>query len=159
MMLNISQKIIALSISIILTLLLLLVASNYLIQNQTRKNSEISRQESLNSIFWDQVDKDADSLKKSLSILTKNETLSQLFIDRNEDALYAQALPIFEDLKAKYAITHFYFIDTEGRVFLRAHNRVRAREFNFCQQHSFLPLKPSQDNQGYHTPASVCAVY
>lgn len=128
MMLKISQKIIALSITIILTLLILLVTSNYLIQNQTRKNSELSRQDSLNSVFWDQVDKDANSLEKLLSILSKDQTLIQLFMDRDEDSLYRHSLPVFEDLKTRYGITHFYFIDTEGRVFLRAHNRPKKND-------------------------------
>jgi len=45
--------------------------------------------------------------------------LRDLFVSRNRDALFDYSSPLFAELKKKYGITHFYFIDPEQRCFLR----------------------------------------
>jgi methyl-accepting chemotaxis protein len=40
----------------------------------------------------------------------------------DRDALLVKAKPIFEQLKARYQITHFYFIGTDDKIVLRVHN-------------------------------------
>lgn len=123
---TITQKITALSVTIIVSLLGLVIASNYINQGRTIDTMEHSRQESLNSVFWDQIDKDAASLQKLLSVMAMNETLVDVFLQQDKDLLLEKASPLFNEIREKYDITHFYFIEKSGDVFLRVHNPPKA---------------------------------
>ena len=120
--LSITQKISALTISIIVILLIVLVSAIYIGQQRSLESSELRQLSTNNDIFWDQVDKDAKSLEKLLAVLTTNDDLVKTFVAADRDQVLAKAKPIFENLKKQFAITHFYFIDKNGVVFLRTHN-------------------------------------
>ena len=57
-----------------------------------------------------------------LSFYGKDPQLSSLFAKRDRDGLLAYAKPLFNEIKNKYGITHFYFIDPDQHCFLRLHN-------------------------------------
>ncbi|WP_242334259.1 MULTISPECIES: methyl-accepting chemotaxis protein [unclassified Anaeromyxobacter] len=64
---------------------------------------------------------DAEGLSRALTVLAHQERLLAPFATHDRDGLLAAAAPLFAELKATNAITHMYFIDPDGRVFLRAH--------------------------------------
>ncbi|ABS25045.1 methyl-accepting chemotaxis protein [Anaeromyxobacter sp. Fw109-5] len=67
------------------------------------------------------VEADAEGLSRALTVLSQAERLLAPFAAGDRDATLAAATPLFQELKAKNAITHMYFIEPEGRVFLRVH--------------------------------------
>lgn len=119
---KIRQKIISLSGVIALVLIILMIFTNYSGQNNTLDKVTEAQLARYNEIFWQQVNSDASSLEKTLVALTTNSDLISTFLTGNRDVLLEKSKPIFERIKADYDITHFYFIDTEGKVFLRVHN-------------------------------------
>ncbi|WP_242345659.1 methyl-accepting chemotaxis protein [Anaeromyxobacter terrae] len=67
------------------------------------------------------VSADAEGLSRALTVLSRQERVLAPFASRDREALLAAAAPLFAELKATNAITHMYFIEPDGRVFLRAH--------------------------------------
>ena len=120
--LGIAQRIMALATAITIVLVGLLVVSNYLGQQGALDSSQAEQLNSYNQVFWDQVDQDAKSLEKLLTVMTRDTELVDIFHSGDRDALLAKSQPIFEAIRKAHDITHFYFIDTAGKVFLRAHN-------------------------------------
>lgn len=119
---KIRQKVISLSSVIALLLIVLMIFTNYSGQNNTLDKVTEDQLARYNDIFWEQVNSDASSLEKTLVALTTNSDLVSTFLSGDRDQLLDKSKPIFERIKAEYDITHFYFIDTAGKVFLRVHN-------------------------------------
>ena len=65
-----------------------------------------------------------DELGAVLSALTTNDGLRDKYLSGNKDELYGYAAPLFETLKNQYAITHWYFILPDGKIFLRMHKKA-----------------------------------
>ena len=119
---NIKKKIISLTSIITLILVFMMVYTNYSGQNNTLHSVTEDQLTRYNDIFWEQVDSDAKSLEKLLTVLTSNQALVNTFLSADRDQLLAESKPIFDKIKQQFDITHFYFIDKEGKVFLRVHN-------------------------------------
>ena len=81
------------------------------------KNSFLSAQ----YVFKSAVRTSTEKLSATLTVLSQNESLKRAMIAGDRATLLHQAIPIFEDLRKKYNITHFYFINTNRSVFLRVH--------------------------------------
>ncbi len=66
---------------------------------------------------------DAEKMGAALDAIASRRDLQELFAKRDRDALYSATLPLFEQLKSEYGITHLYFEDPEpeSTVFLRMH--------------------------------------
>jgi methyl-accepting chemotaxis protein len=68
-----------------------------------------------------QILNDADGLARGIAGFSKMQSLLKPFAERDREALLAAVKPIFEEIKAKNNITHMYFIEPDGKVFLRGH--------------------------------------
>jgi signal transduction histidine kinase len=64
---------------------------------------------------------DAEGLARAQTGLTRLESLLTPFEEKNRDRLLAVTTPVFEELERNHSITHMYFIEPDGTVFLRAH--------------------------------------
>lgn len=66
---------------------------------------------------------DTKMLSSTLEALLTNSELKRAYIKKDRQGLYKIAAPIFDNLKWKYGITHWYFINPEPdkRCFLRVH--------------------------------------
>ncbi|QWR77541.1 methyl-accepting chemotaxis protein [Candidatus Magnetomonas plexicatena] len=73
------------------------------------------------NLFPLQLNSEAEGLAKVHEGFTKMDELLRLFSERNKAELLDYVKPMFEALKAKYRITHMYFIEPNGKIFLRAH--------------------------------------
>ena len=57
-----------------------------------------------------------------LDFYSRDVRMVELFSRRDRDSLYRYAAPIFSEIKQRYGISHFYFIDPDRRCFLRMYN-------------------------------------
>lgn len=73
----------------------------------------------VNQAFELAIGRDSDKLGTALSIITRNEGLRDAFVRGDRTALYNRASTLFAKLRHAHDITHFYFIDKDGRMFLR----------------------------------------
>ncbi|MDH5545762.1 MAG: methyl-accepting chemotaxis protein [Gammaproteobacteria bacterium] len=115
-------KVLSLVVGVAFAMLLVVLVSNYLGSQKTRQILDADRSATYNKVFWEQVEKDAVSFEKLLSILTRDKEIVEAFAAEDRDALIEVAVPKFEELKKLYAVTHFYFIKSDGHSLLRAHN-------------------------------------
>jgi len=84
----------------------------------------IEIQESKNT-FKRLKENDIKMLSATLDALLIHEPFAVAFQEQNRDKLYEFAGPLFDELKIKYGITHFYFIypPPSNKCFLRVHKR------------------------------------
>lgn len=118
---KLKHKITSLAGFIILTMTLLTVYTNYLGKHNTLHAITEKQLSRYNDVFWGLVDSEAEALEKLLTALTSNTQLINSFMSANRTRLLADAKPVFEKIREKFGITHFYFIDTTGSVLLRVH--------------------------------------
>lgn len=78
------------------------------------------------NLFTSILAADAEGLARAHVGLTRLDPLLSLFAKRNRDRLLKEALPIFKEIKQKNSITHMYFIEPDGTVFLRVHKPGEA---------------------------------
>lgn len=64
---------------------------------------------------------DVKLLSATLTGLLADPALREAFTKRDRTALYALAKPIFDKLERGFDITHWYFIEPDGKCFLRVH--------------------------------------
>jgi hypothetical protein len=65
---------------------------------------------------------DVAKLSRVLQQLVQDRALLEPFLARDREKLLAAARPSFEILKEADQVTHWYFITTDGKCFLRVHN-------------------------------------
>ena len=66
---------------------------------------------------------DITMLFSVLEVLVQDPGLKNIFLEKDREKLYNYEQPLFQKLKNKYGITHFYFILPDGHVFLRMHEK------------------------------------
>jgi hypothetical protein len=64
-------------------------------------------------------------LGSMLGFLSQIKSLQDAFIELDKERLNELSIPLFERLKSRHKITHFYFTDLERKVFLRVHNPTK----------------------------------
>jgi hypothetical protein len=67
--------------------------------------------------------REVDKLSSTLDALMGDSTIVSFFAQRDRDRLYETAAPIFQELKERHGVTHWYFIDPAPArtCFLRVH--------------------------------------
>ncbi len=74
-----------------------------------------------NALFRNILAADAKGLARAHAGLNRLDTLLQPFAEKRRDELFKNAKPIFNELRQSNNITHMYFIEPNGKVFLRVH--------------------------------------
>ncbi|HEY6873960.1 MAG TPA: PAS domain S-box protein [Geobacteraceae bacterium] len=113
---------------VFITVACLLFASTALIGFLTHRYMMAGLREDLkdfaereNRLFSSILAADAEGLERAQIGLARLDPLLRLFADRKKGALLATARPIFSEIRRDNSITHMYFIDPDGTVFLRVH--------------------------------------
>lgn len=68
-------------------------------------------------------EQDTRMLAAVLDVVLKDQGFKELFLSGDRERLYSYGRPLFEELKGKYGITHFYFHLPNGINFLRLHEK------------------------------------
>ena len=113
--------------SIILQLVIVIAAFFvvYSLQSRDIQHETQSRLNAFSEVWQTTLGLESEKIKGLLSFLDRDEDLQQIWLRRDREELYRYSSEIFQRIKSDYQITHFYFIDLEGRVFLRVHNPKR----------------------------------
>ncbi|MBA7517118.1 Sensor histidine kinase RcsC [subsurface metagenome] len=102
-----------------------------LYKNQERSTYEIfqSKVERTGLLFVSELEEDARMMSSMIDLLQRDEKLMHAWLAGDRDSLLRLTLPLFEELRLKYGITHFYFIDPERTCFLRVHDPSRHGDY------------------------------
>lgn len=84
---------------------------------------------SIEHLFQDSLDHEAKHISSLIDLYKIDQKLQSAYLTTDRDRLYQEALPIFQDIRTKHDITHFYFITPDKTCFLRVHNPARHGDY------------------------------
>lgn len=97
----------------------------YLFQKHSIHENFEKHVTTVDKIFHNHLEEDARLMGSMIYLIQKDPLLQQLWIAQDRNKLYDQTKEVFQDLRSKWNITHFYFIGLDGKCFLRVHNPTR----------------------------------
>ncbi|MEW5942505.1 MAG: EAL domain-containing protein [Pseudomonadota bacterium] len=94
-----------------------------LYRQETQYADEIFERDlqSVRNHYQRDVERRAEKMGAVLEAILRDEQLQAALHAKDRDALFKRATPLFNDLKTKYSITHFYFHDPARINLLRVH--------------------------------------
>ena len=119
---SIKSKILVPVLISILVMLSAFLTGIYWLQTREMESQTREKMESVRMLFIDLIKNDSQLLGSMLDFLEKDPEIIRHWKNRDKAALFEYTGPIFESLRSRYRVTHFYFIDPdENRCFLRVH--------------------------------------
>ena len=109
-------------------LIIITIYSIYYVQNKTNTRNITEHINEVENGFNNSLSSESKILATHIYHLLKDSTILKTYKNNNRENLYNYCLPIFNIIKPKYRVTHFYFIDTTGICFLRVHNKPRYND-------------------------------
>lgn len=88
-------------------------------------NNVMNNIQSVNDLFTMQIENDAYLMSAVLKVLSEDNQIKKALIQKDQTKLFNHTKSLFEELKQKYRITHFYFTGTDRINILRVHNPDR----------------------------------
>jgi signal transduction histidine kinase len=92
-------------------------------QNESIVSGGIDAVGEVEKDFDNLVEADTKMLLSTLEILLQDENLMDHYLRGDREEMYEYGQALFGRLKEKYSITHFYFIQPDGKCFVRLHNK------------------------------------
>ncbi|MBF0416021.1 MAG: PAS domain S-box protein [Magnetococcales bacterium] len=123
---SIKKRIFATVSGIFLLTVLLMGALSYTIQINHLSGDIRAKVNVTLQIFARLLKAESLGLDKAHAGIDNHPELLRYFAERNLEELRQVAMPIFEQIKTDFGITHMYFIEPDGRIFLRAHSDKRG---------------------------------
>lgn len=102
-------------------LLILGFSATYFIQKQALDNNITNRITSSRVLFKELLKVEAEVLWSLTDNYREIKEFQAPFLAGDREKLLAVALPIFNDIKSRHSITHFYFHNPDTTCFLRVH--------------------------------------
>ena len=82
----------------------------------------LARVKGVEQIFQRELEKESRVLVGLIHFLEEDKALQAAWLARDRQALLRHSTPIFNGIKEKFRVTHFYFHDLDSVNFLRVHN-------------------------------------
>ncbi len=112
---------------VFLVFTLLIISLFYFIglqnQNETLNEIALESNKHLQDMFDTLEERDTRILSSALEVVIQYPDLKSVYLEKNREKLYDYGQPLFQNLKDKSGITHFYFILPDGNVLVRLHNK------------------------------------
>ena len=116
--------IIPLGLTILILLATSIIALRKLHDHHINQEARKSLNE-LDQLFQMELNEDADKLAGIIEFLQKDKDLQNAWLARDRQSLLGYALPIFEGIRSRHHVTHFYFHSLDSVNFLRVHKPKR----------------------------------
>jgi PAS domain S-box-containing protein len=72
---------------------------------------------------------ESNLLSAQLDLIKEEKVLQDLWTAKDREQILQHTSPIFNAIKSKYGVTHFYFVNLDRTCFLRVHNPDRYGDF------------------------------
>ena len=105
------------------------VASLLAIQRLNIRSDINSKIKEVENLFPALLEVETNLLSAQIDFLKEENVLQDLWITKDREQMLQHTSPIFTAIKAKYNVTHIYFIDLEQICFLRVHKPGRYGDF------------------------------
>jgi len=98
-----------------------------ILQNTYESNIKLIAQQDIERsrrLFSDLEKNEIEKMSAVLELILKNNDVAKLFFERDRNKLYLANIPLYIDLKERFGISHWYFLNPEPdqTCFLRMHN-------------------------------------
>lgn len=107
---------------IVIILSLSSIVINYIIQKNSMYDNEIKKLANYNDHFEENIEIESKMLHSFIDLIKGQGRIQKEFLEGNREGLNDIVKDIYESLNQNNDITHLYFIDKNGKVFLRAHD-------------------------------------
>jgi diguanylate cyclase (GGDEF)-like protein/PAS domain S-box-containing protein len=97
------------------------LSGGYWLQKNAIDNSVQQRVSGVKLLFNELLREESQVMSGQIDFLKTDQSLLASFQARNRASLVEKTLPLFERMRLKYRITHFYFHGTDKICFLRIH--------------------------------------
>lgn len=109
----------------ILLLFLIWFGTTYLVQGKNYNNELKMRFDGAYQLFNKLLAVENDVLESLASTYVDKSSLTKAFLSGDREVLLEEARPLFENIRQRFNITHFYFHLPDKTCFLRVHNPPR----------------------------------
>lgn len=103
-------------------LIFLSLSGGYWLQKNAIENSVHQRVSGVQLLFKELLREESQLLSGQIDFLITDQSLLASFLARDRASLAEKARPLFERMRSKYRITHFYFLEKDKVCFLRVHS-------------------------------------
>ena len=80
-------------------------------------------------LFEKYLQEDEHLMSGMIDFIVRDRQLQRIWLEKDRDELLEYSMPIFEDIRSKYKVTHFYYHDLDRTCFLRVHNPPRNGDY------------------------------
>ncbi|HSM26727.1 MAG TPA: ATP-binding protein [Thioalkalivibrio sp.] len=98
-----------------------LLAISYGYEAQAQRQDLAASKRAVEHMLTMEIDSHAAKLHAALFPLSGDEALRNAFEARQRDDLLERVQPLFEEMRERFDVTHFYLVDPERSVVLRVH--------------------------------------
>ncbi|OGR07266.1 MAG: hypothetical protein A2511_17070 [Deltaproteobacteria bacterium RIFOXYD12_FULL_50_9] len=119
---SIKNKIIVpVCICLLIAIVVPIIGINMVVRKNISKNAnEIF--DTTQKMLTHHIEEDAAKIHVMLNYIAENPELQKSWLAQDRQRLYEQSLPLFNDMRNNYGISHFYFHQPNGINFLRVHH-------------------------------------
>lgn len=89
-----------------------------------------------------QIKAQSKQMSEFIKFIKKDKDIQKAFISKNKEELFYFVKDVYKSLNENVAITHMYFIQTDGKVLLRAHDYDRDQDI--VERFTFLQAKQTK---------------
>ncbi len=124
------KKPILIPLGIVVVFLWCVIVSGAFWLQRIHINSNVkSNLKGTDQLFRGMLHEEAKFIGSIIDFYEDNENLQNAYLLKDKDALLKFSTPIFKEIRSKYNITHFYFINTDRTCFLRTHHPSRTGDY------------------------------
>ncbi|MBI5251906.1 MAG: response regulator [Desulfomonile tiedjei] len=129
----------------LVTLLAVSVLGVYWLERRDVEKAVLETAQGASRLFQSGLSRDAQLMDNAIYFLQRDPTLQAAWSSRDRAHLLDIALPLFNEMKSRHRITHFYFMDTDGKCFLRVHQPPRHGDIinRFTMKEASKEARPS----------------
>jgi len=122
---NIRLKIILPVLIVLVIILACFITGIINIHKISARENIKQKMQGVERLFQGYLSGEARLLSAQIDMIKSNKDYQQAFLSKNREELFHLSKPVFDNLRAEYKITHFYFTDFSRINFLRVHNPDR----------------------------------
>ncbi len=98
------------------------ILGGYLLQRDNLLKNVKLHVRGAQQLFERYLKEDVRLMNGLIEFIGKDENLQNCWTENNRDVLLENSLPLLEDIRSKYEVTHFYYHQLDRTCFLRVHN-------------------------------------
>jgi len=129
------------TITIVLITFFVIGFDFYIQKNRLLLNAQ-EKMDQYNSYIMEYTDSESAVLSGYINFLQGNDEILNAFLDKNKDDLLIFSESLLTQLYKSSNVTHFYFMDLNGKVMLRVHDP--KRDGDTIERYTFLQAKKTK---------------